>query len=260
MRRAFNDFDFIEQDNKVIGINLGYDHCSEHEWGIDGIMRKLGIPGNSEPENFGIKARMVTEFPEDLFHFLKDKTKACLVFERCYSNPARKPKMTDFSDIQIWKGNEMATAWDEDTFGVMVTDKYISDLGRLYQAFKDKDVAVWLGHSGNPFANAGLIFCIASAIPEDIKQKMLDGDLDRYNLLRAAETTGIKEKVQKAGKEFFALSPKWKDDEKKEVVFWLNPRHQEQNNFGWFSVQELEDWCIDKGPIPKTKEQREKRH
>jgi hypothetical protein len=258
MRRAFNDYDFIEQDGQIIGINLGYDWCSEHEWGIGKMMSKLGVPGNSEPENFGIKARMVTKFPEDLFHFLKNQNQACLVFDRLWP-PDRKPKMKDFGDIQLWKDKDLATAWDESSFGIMVTDEHISDLERLYQAFKDKDITVWLGGSGNPFANSGLIFCITSKIPEDVKQRMLDADIDRYNLLQAAEATGIEEKVRGAGKKFYALSPRWKDDEKKEVVFWLNPHDQGQNNYGWYSVQDLEDWCEGKGPIPMTKEQMAKK-
>jgi hypothetical protein len=43
MRRACNDFSILKDETKFYGISLGYDYCAEHEWGIDGIRRKLGI-------------------------------------------------------------------------------------------------------------------------------------------------------------------------------------------------------------------------
>ena len=59
--------------------------------------------------------------------------------------------------------------------------------------------------------------------------------------------------MEKAGKKYFALSPRWKDDNKKEVIFWLNPYHQDIDNFGWFTVEDLKDWAKGKGKIPMKK-------
>jgi hypothetical protein len=90
-----------------------------------------------------------------------------------------------------------------------------------------------------------------------MKQK----DEDRINLHEAAKATGIEEKVCAAlksdfgGKPFYALSPSWKNKQntKHKVVFWLNPTDQQKNNYGWFTVEELEQWIEGKGPIPMKK-------
>jgi hypothetical protein len=59
--------------------------------------------------------------------------------------------------------------------------------------------------------------------------------------------------LEKAGKDFFALSPRWKDAEKKEVIFWLNPENQRENNSCWCTVSDLNDWIKGEGKIPKQK-------
>ncbi|MFA6407274.1 MAG: hypothetical protein WCV80_01030, partial [Candidatus Paceibacterota bacterium] len=59
------------------------------------------------------------------------------------------------------------------------------------------------------------------------------------------------DELKKAGIGYFALSPRWKDETKKEIVFWLNPREQRENNYGWFSAADLKLWIKGKGPIPK---------
>ena len=131
----------------------------------------------------------------------------------------------------------------------MVTEKYEQELKELYDAFVNLDVAVGVAPS-EVFKNGGLKFCIKSKMPEDTIQSIKEADLDYIALQKAVEKTKIKEILKKAGKEYFALSPRWKDDNKKEVIFWLNPMEQDKNNFGWFTVADLKDWANNKGKIP----------
>ena len=55
---------------------------------------------------------------------------------------------------------------------------------------------------------------------------------------------------------YMALSPKKmsKHTEKKSAHpywYWLNPHNQQHVNFGWYTVEEIEQWLDEKGPIPK---------
>ena len=140
--------------------------------------------------------------------------------------------------------------WSEGDFMVASTDKQaIED---LYQAFQALDVTISVG-GGNVFQNGGLHFVIKSRISQEIIDDVYQKDLDNLNLKKAASSTGIYEKLEKAGKHFFALSPRWKDSEKKEIVFWLNPQEQHANNSGWYTISDLEDWIKGVGKIPKEK-------
>lgn len=49
------------------------------------------------------------------------------------------------------------------------------------------------------------------------------------------------------------LSPRWASEEEKtkyKVSYWLNPQNQQQNFFGWVTVEDLLDWMKGKGKIP----------
>ena len=146
----------------------------------------------------------------------------------------------------------ITTAWDEKSFAILVTDKYKDELKELYEAFLNLDVAVGIAPS-EAFKNGGLKFCIKSRLPEETIQAIKDDDLDYIALQEAAEKTGIKKILEKAKCRYYALSPRWKDDDKKEVIFWLNPMEQDKNNFGWFTVEDLKDWAKGKGKIPMKK-------
>jgi len=133
---------------------------------------------------------------------------------------------------------------------VASTDK--KAIEELYDAFHNLDVTISVG-GGNVFENGGLHLVIKSRIPKETIDEVYQQDLDDLKLKKAASSTGIYEKLEKAGKGFYALSPKWKDEEKKEVIFWLNPQEQHANNFGWYTVSDLKDWIKGKGKIPKEK-------
>jgi hypothetical protein len=237
--------EFIIDEGVFIGINLGADFCAEHEQGIAGIRSTLGIPTDTMlPENQGIKGRTITKFNPASFFFEKGKTHSCLTFDQ-------------FGTPRGWKGRELdpktsvlSTAWSEGDFGIVVENTHAEYLKDLFEAFKRLDVAIGLG-MGGPFQNGGLNIIIASRFPKETNEIVKAADEDHRQMLLAAKATGIEDELKKAGIGYFALSPRWKDETKKEIVFWLNPREQRENNYGWFSVADLKLWIKGKGPIPK---------
>lgn len=240
--------DFIMDGEIFIGINLSADFCAEHECGISGIKSVLGIPvDNTLPENHGIEGRTITKFSPTSFFFEKGKTHTCLTFERHFDVP------------RGWKNRELdstpkviASTWSGDDFGIVVENTYAGRLEELFEAFKRLDVAIGLGPSG-PFQNGGLSLIITSRFPKETNEALKAADEDHRQLLLAAKATGIKEELDRAGKKYYALSPRWKDDTKKEVKFWLNPHEQRENESGWYSVADLRLWIKGKGPISKKK-------
>jgi hypothetical protein len=130
---------------------------------------------------------------------------------------------------------------------------------QLWEAFQKKDIAIWLGGKGmNPFSNNGLVVAIVSRIPKEGKDLLLAGDLDYMSLKAVSNDTGIEKVIRTAKKSFYALSPKWTKDikgtegrTKHRVVYWLNPTEQHIHAAGWFTVEDLELWAKDEGPVMK---------
>jgi hypothetical protein len=111
----------------------------------------------------------------------------------------------------------------------------------------------------------------------DFIQEMYDVDVDHNRLQEADSRTGIREFLKRAGEQqkapsrtfgkkfdYYALRPAWagsikstKDGEIRtdyDVIYFLNPCHQDHNNHGWFTVEQLMEWTEGRGPIPKVKE------
>ena len=94
---------------------------------------------------------------------------------------------------------------------------------------------------------------ISDKIPKEIVDKVMEEDIDYQKLQKVAfKKTKIEKILKKAGKDYYALVPRWDNEEKTEVKYWLNPRDQENVNYGWFSLEDLKLWAKNKGPIPKT--------
>ncbi|MHB8483794.1 MAG: hypothetical protein ACYDBV_13870 [Nitrospiria bacterium] len=251
MRRALMEQQLITEGETIIGINLGFDFCAEHEWGIKGLIRRFGIPGTDEPENFGIKGRTITYCDPDQMFFAQKKLKACLTFEP-YSKPEgwnhRAFKPSFMSD------SSLITAWSEDSFGIIVEGKQqIAWLKELYEAFKRLDVAIGLGINPNPFSRGGLVILIASKFSTEAQKQCFESDRSHFELTRAFKETGIEELLKAAGKKSFSLRPDWIDRSEGTIRFWLNPYDQQKDNWGWFTLEELKLWVENKGPIPKQK-------
>ena len=80
---------------------------------------------------------------------------------------------------------------------------------------------------------------------------MYASDVSAWELRVRLEESGIEKELKKAKKEYHALTPEWKNPATREMWFWLNPRDQNQYNYGRFTLEELQEWAKDKGPIMK---------
>ncbi|MDO8407687.1 MAG: hypothetical protein Q7S95_00410 [bacterium] len=282
--------DIVEGPNgptggQVIGINLGWDFVAEHEWGIEGLQRTFGISGKPERKRddtgavvkdlVGADIRTVTKVPAELKFF---ENLGGYAYMLCSSRFAFRWNEKDatakhFNEMmRLFPGEkgELAAAWSGGDFGVRMKNDALklgaTVLGQIYEALEKKDAMIFLAGGGNPFSNRGLYLTIRSRVPEDTLQQMKEADEGYLNLMDAVERveaeTGLKEKLKTTGKRYFALSPCWaasitstKDGEMKTVhpvVFFLNPMEQQQNNFGWYTVEQLLEWAEGKGPIPKV--------
>lgn len=276
MRTGFNSEFLKDENGRVIAVNLGSDYCAEHEWGIASLRKLLGVA--DDEKIFGIERRRITRVSEGEVLFLDEpqrkKRGTTTLMVACGVNfyvqggkppyaiqPIRSRWNRETQKSETLEYAPLTCAWSESDLGIHAeTPEDRENLREIYQAMVRGDAALWLG-GGEVFENAGLIIGIISRIPEKHKETMRLMDEDHYRRKQAAASTGIEEKLKKAGKRWFALSPRWSHGIKStnqstrhSVVFWLNPMDQHLNNSGWFSVEDLEQWIEGKGPIPKTKE------
>lgn len=273
MRNAHSGGILLNDQGQFAAWNLGADYCAEHEWGIKRLQQILGI--SQDDSIFGIERRRVTQVHADYIHFAETKTKAVLSVgdEVSYARKYRPEGLAELTKrYQPWKKYtdyktktftvESTTAWDEKSFIISVEGKENkAHLKELYEALVSGKAAVWLG-GGGVFQNAGLVVGIIDRINGVNKQAMYDADKERYDTKQYVKSIGIEETLRKAGKAWFALSPgsvlksrvgDQPISTKYDVMFFLNPQEQHKNNYGWFTVEELEQWADNKGPVIKEK-------
>ena len=70
---------------------------------------------------------------------------------------------------------------------------------------------------------------------------MFKHDEEQYFLEQKVKESGIKERLQKANKKYQSLSARIDNDNLK---FWLNPVEQGLFNYGWFTVEDLDLFCL----------------
>lgn len=292
MRRGSQDAELItsqivdqpegnkKSGGQIIGVNLGWSFCAEHEWGIDGIRRAFGIPGEPERRRgtrdlmqsdlVGAEVRTITKVPKSLI-FREFESAVYLVYSSYYEVEEPSQEYLDrMMEIRSDSESDLQTAWSRGSFGIHLK-KDQSDvlttrtmvLGQLYEALRRKDAMIFIGGRSNPFGNGGLVIAIRSRVPADALRQMKESDENYLDLIDAVEKvekeTGLKAKLEAAGRKYFYLSPRWAKDvqlngetTEHPVVFWLNPYEQRKNNSGYYTVEQLLDWIEGKGPIPKS--------
>jgi len=267
MRFGYKDAELLYVDDLFVGVSLGWDHCAEHEWGIQDLKRDFGIPHAPTRKVCGFASRKVSRVSENLTLFTVKGTEYLI-----YSPYEPRQDVPHTFTEHSYKEDTFKGAWGSQDFGASSTSKK-GELKELFQAFQEKNVVFFIGKSG-PFSNGGLKICIADRIPEDSQKEAKEADLDNLDLDDAVAKTGILAKLKAAqdasGPDrnynrkcgYYACSPSWRTVKKTvddnpfklesahNVWFFLNPRDQENNKAGWFTVEELEQWIEGKGPIP----------
>lgn len=276
MRRG-NDNGFImsEDETTLIGINLGADFCSEHEWGIKKTQRDFKIKSELKRRNTGIKRTAIHNVPDTLRFYLGGNGTALLIYSDNFRWRSDEQLEMDYVVENYLRerrqGEELYTGWSDGDFAVYATTpEGVEALQEIWAAFQKKDIAIWLG-GGGPFKNSGLNIVIKSRIPKDGATQMDESDQDTLNLNEYVKRIGIlvrlKEKQETKSDSwpkpcgYYACAPRWIDSEEQKnagteykVIFWLNPTNQSHVNFGWFTVEQLDQWIEGKGPIPKGDE------
>lgn len=262
MRLAFNDCGLIELDGRVIGVNLGFDFCAEHEWGFEWAAAYLGRPARPSRTHLGVAARTTTRhlpaFPIELA-----ETKAALWLRGSQGWRAEDTtlaqdvraganKQPQYVSDMVRRDRPIVAAWDgRSGFCVKATsDDAKAGVHAAYEALTgDRCLII---QTGGVFGGGGLKLIDRALVPQSTDDEMRAIDTSTLNLQDAISATGIHERLAAAGLRFYALFPRWISEADGSYEFWLNPRDQRQVNDGWFTLADLEAWIAGTGPIPIT--------
>ena len=240
-------------DGKLQAVNLGADYTAEHEFGIEELKQAFGVDEKAPP---GIKRNQIRLVPSHL-GIRQDGGSSAVWYERWYYG--HKPS----SELDFYRytrpsdpKQEIVGAWSMQDFGVRLSNHDLAT--DLLEAFKRKDVAFLFGNTGeNPFSRAGLVLAIVSRLPKEQLASIKAAHEDSDALARADKKTGIRKRLEAASKKgpgpgrFYALSPRWKDESKTEIVYFLDPHEQTKYNSGWMAVEDLDAWISGTGKVIK---------
>ena len=258
MRKGISDADLIEAPGgKVIGVCLGYDFTAEHEFGIERLQRDFGLDIENE---LGFEARKNNIVPPGL-EYLSDKKNSALAYSRYftydYNESSREERLRSLMNGELAPrcGKDFASAWDEESFGINAKGRDSRKIvDGLYKAIKNNDCVITLQKPSTPFSNPGLSLLVYSLIPENYRENARKVDKDareEYALFRKLEQeSGVLEALEKAGKQFHYLGIKRLDNG--EPLWWLNPWDQKNDNYGWFTTEDLREWAEGRGRIIRT--------
>lgn len=283
MRQAYHDYQFLMINDQFVGVSLGHDYCAEHEWGIKGIIRGLGIPTTTR-KNVGIKCRTITNAPMEDIQYCEFNEYTYLIY-RVNASRWSKTKLCD-DDLrengftnknpELFKKTGILTSWDENGFAIIgLGDESRIRLKLLYENFKIKNIAITYLGNNNPFTNSSLSILIADKMPKQFLDEMIKidtQDLDLQNRIKKLDLVG---KARKQGLDyhhFHAISPKFIQygatskqlqeikksrgwNTKYDVIVWVNGSADQ--GYGWFTVEDVLEW-ISHGGARSIKEWRQK--
>ena len=211
--------------------------------------------------------------PEDMKrHKIKEGDPLPLIWAKVGYEFGLPEKITKKNEKNSWVVNrQTSSAWDGESFGIVSREpKVIEFLRSLKDALLKGDAVLHISGTNNPFKPvSGLVLAIESLVPQEQKDVFEEKFKDMYKLGDAAKNTGIEAKLKEAGKQWFALSPCWATMQNRitgrdannmaivqdvnteyPVMFWLNPMDQKTNNSMRCTVEDLEAWIKNEGPIP----------
>ena len=309
MRIGNHDYGIFGDNNeKFIGISLGFDFCAEHEWGYDDLKMNFGIPELTK-KTLGIKSRNITKCIENLIFLEQTYNKK--KFAILYTGPNWRPKKECVATLPHYLENYkkdierrmeydkkhpkesqeekdlIITAWDGNSFGIGVMDtENVEYLRELYQAFLNKKITIGYVNKmpNNPFNHSSLTIMITDKIPQEYVDMMYSVDKKYWDLVEYEKKIGmtkLKEKTRKDSHNdkyghkhgyYIACSAKWIDyddkierkKQKKElgtkydIQYWIN-YSDDDNNYGYFIVEEIKEWLSGKKKLTEIRARNEKK-
>lgn len=258
---------------QVYGFSLGYDFCAEHEFGARAIRKELGLADIKLP--IGVEQRTMTQVPEYLRlvtyrqrpkdkRFKKTMPAALLVLRDGWRAEQDKElttaKLIESCDVSFWTNftdnhyepirDDIVTAWSSnDGLAIHVRgEENVKRLQELHQAMFECKVAL-ADPSGMGFMRKSLSLVMVDKLPQETLDAVREKDLAHQRLLQAVTDSGIEAHLKAAGKSWYALSPSWEYEEGSELIFFLNPCEQKKYAHGWYNLEDLRNWTLDKGPI-----------
>jgi len=237
----------VDASGRARGALLGFDFCSEHEWGIKGILEQFGIPEKTRA--LGVNRRRVRQVPENLLWAGRGIREGILLPDRFTAAYEKDVQSFYWRTLHLSEARGLKAAWDESAFIVTSNHKdEISLLREVHDAIRRKDAAVGIfSPHRNPFGGAGLGLVVVSRMDAETLKLWKDTDREHQLLQKAKRDSGIEGILRRAGRKYFALSPRL--DKDGTVVYWLNPYDDDKAKPGWYSLQELKDWAGGRGRV-----------
>lgn len=164
MRKGIEpEFIGLTDTNTLIGINMSHDYVTDHEFGIESILRGFGV---NYQKASNITEAVSTETPREVI-FLQKNNLAVLLYNRPdFESGEQYLSQDGYGELYFHKNKDLATAWSEKDFGVLVRgEQNVSYLKDLYKGIKEKNICFLLGKA-KPFGGRDLIIAIASRIPK----------------------------------------------------------------------------------------------
>ena len=273
------------------GVTLGYDVCAEHESGTGGLLAALGtaVP----PQHIGYRTgprmsvfehyQQLNPTPTTLFERVKKVVDPDPVMPPMGIDRRRIPSSAQVRLVETDDGAVFLLNTGDDNFGyqnrlVETYREYLTDAqpsvsgwdDGFILATKDKKFSKALRTLHEAIQNgntalykfpdtSGPAIVIVSAMDTAVLTEMHDSDLTRFRCDKEFHETGVKDELRAAGKQWCALSRyHHPEDDSGPAIVWLNPHNQQQYNAGWFTVEELRLWAVDKGPVVKTAQQKKR--
>lgn len=258
----------VTEDGTPYAFVLAPDYTAEHEWGIKGIRSIFGISGppggfSDQVSEFDASDSIsVMEAPVTRYDFESKKRETSRIKESCLVlTTDGTPEVVARDLLSRHEAHTAFTAaFDDGHFCIGAFSEQARTLLRtIHEGIAAKDIAIWMGSSGNPFGKGGLVVARASLVPAGLSAHFDEAAAERRELKRLAEETGIAERIREGivdrrymSAPYFALSPARLSGGRESahpVMFWLNPTDQENNACGWFTVEELDQWIKGEGPV-----------
>lgn len=152
----------------------------------------------------------------------------------------------------------MYGAWDSRSFALVARADAIDELDAAITAL---DVTVSVGAQGVFGGGPGFTLCIHSRISEEVRQAAYEADVEYFELRDWETASGVLDAIHastkierggwgmgsKSGPAYFACSAKkWPNGK---IMWWLNPYSQHKYSAGWYTSEQLLEWCEGRGPV-----------